>query len=227
MNLYTSDEYGLANPDWHEADSRWKAGHIRRLLERNDVRPESIVDVGCGVGAVLQALAPSVPARMTGYDIAPIALERAFAKGTDRLQFKQGDPFQSGETYDLAMAIDVFEHVEDCFGFLRAMRRLGRRQLYHIPLDLSAQAVARRSALLATRKRIGHLHYFTKETALATLEDTGHHVVDWVYTAGAVEAPDGSLRKRIAALPRRIGFGLAPDLTVRLLGGFSMMVLCD
>lgn len=229
-SLYTSGHYQSLVPDWHEADLPWKAGHILNILRKNGVAPATVVDVGCGVGAIVRQLSDHFPdARFAGYDVAPLAIERAKRSGANgRLHFEVGDPFRRNEVHDLALAIDVFEHVEDYIGFLRNMRHISRLQVYHIPLDLSVQGVLRGKALTATRAQIGHLHYFSKETALATLADTGHTVIDWTYTAGAIETTsDRRLRKRVAALPRRAGFALFPDLAVRCLGGFSILALCS
>jgi hypothetical protein len=74
------------------------------------------------------------------------------------------------------------------------------------------------------RQQAGHLHYFTKETALATLRDTGYDVVDWFYTAGAIANPR-SVKARLASWPRRLLSGINQDWVVRVLGGYSLLVL--
>jgi hypothetical protein len=74
--------------------------------------------------------------------------------------------------FDIVMAIDVFEHVEDYFGFLRKLRGKAEYKIFHIPLELSVQSVLRSSIIIEGRKSVGHIHYFTKETALETLKDT-------------------------------------------------------
>ena len=79
------------------------------------------------------------------------------------------------------MAIDVFEHVEDYFGFLRKLREKAEYKIFHIPLDLSVQTVLRSSPIIKGRKSVGHIHYFTKETALETLKDTGYEIIDYFY----------------------------------------------
>jgi hypothetical protein len=50
--------------------------------------------------------------------------------------------------------------------------------------NATVQSVARPSPIMATREKGGHLHYFTKETAIATLLYTGHRVaaVEWINT---------------------------------------------
>jgi hypothetical protein len=97
----------------------------------------------------------------------------------------------------------------------------------HIPLDLSVQAVARPGRLLVERQLSGHLHYFTKETALATLADVDYHVLNYFYTAGTIDLRVKSLKSRLVKLPRRLLYALNHDWAVRLLGGYSLMVLAE
>ncbi len=74
---------------------------------------------------------------------------------------------------------------------------------------------------------VGHLHYYMKDTALATLEDCGYEIVDYFYTASSLELEGGhkKISSKIANLPRRLMYMANPDLAVRLLGGYSLMVL--
>ena len=127
--------------------------------------------------------------------------------------------------FDIVMAIDVFEHVEDCFGFLRKLKEKAEYKIFHIPLDLSVQTVLRSSPIIHGRKSVGHIHYFTKETALETLKDTGYLIIDYFYTGGSLELPNRGWKANILKIPRKLAFLLNKDLAVRLLGGYSLMVL--
>lgn len=225
---YEDGRYAAANPGWHEEDSPWKAARIAALLDRHQLRPATVAEVGCGAGGVLQALSgrwgPGVQCQ--GYEVSPDAFARCQGKATPSLQFHLRDLLaEDTAPVDLVLAIDVFEHVDDYLGFLRRLRGKGRHTVFHIPLDLSAQTVLRGTPLLTARHTVGHLHHFTQQTALATLRDTGYDVLDHVYTAGALELPARHGKAALLKLPRRLLFALAPDLTVRLLGGWSLLVL--
>jgi hypothetical protein len=87
------------------------------------------------------------------------------------------------------------------------------------------QTLLRSSPILTQRAYLGHLHYFTKETAIATLHEAGYEITDLFYTHLVTEEP-ASLPARRMALPSRIGIRLNEDFTVRLLGRASLMVLC-
>lgn len=227
-NVYKDGIYLENNPTWHEEDSPWKAQQIARILRVNKISPSTICDIGCGAGEILKCLTMEFGDNVmfSGYEISPQAFEICRKKETKNLKFYLTEMIFEGEsTFDVVMAIDVFEHVEDYFGFLRKLRTKGTYKIFHIPLDLSVQVVLRSSPILKARESVGHIHYFTKETALATLKDTGYKVVDYFYTSGSLELPNRGLKANLLKLPRRLFFSMHQDWAVRILGGFSLLVL--
>ena len=222
------ERYGEAylahNPGWHVEDSRWKADQVIELLDR--WTPRSVCDVGCGAGEVLRHIHDRLPVdRLVGYEVAESAFELCRRRdATDRLEFKLEDAAASPEHFDLMLLLDVIEHVQDPIGFLRSLRFKSDRTILHIPLDLSVQSVLRPGRLLHSRRAVGHLHYFTQETAEATLQDSGYHVVSTRLTGVSTDLPAKSRKAAAAALPRRI---LPPHIAARTLGGFSLLVLAD
>lgn len=147
-------------------------------------------------------------------------------RSNDKLRFCVRDirHDQCDAYFDLLLMLDVFEHVDDYVGLVRDVRGKAGFKLFHIPLDLSVQAVMRKNGLLKRRDNFAHLHYFTKETALRTLTDVGYDLVDYFFTPRCIELGD-ELTQKIVRTPRRFCFAIAPDLTVRFLGGYSLMVL--
>ena len=227
--IYTDGTYLRNNPDWHADDSAWKAGHVAGILERNAIVPRTVCEIGCGAGAVLGTLAARLPddTRFTGYEISPQAHRLSLGQSRRHLDFRLANLLDETVTYDVAMAIDVFEHVEDYFDFLRRLRPRARYKVFHIPLDLSALALVRGGPLLHLRRSVGHIHYFSKDIALAALEDTGYRVIDWHYTSGRTELPNLPWKTRLLKGPRKAFFHLNADAAVRVLGGYSMMVLAE
>ena len=227
--LYTSGEYFEKHPSWHVEDSAWKAKNILRMLQRRQLQPKTVCEVGCGAGEILSQLHAQLSADVafSGYEISPQAFELCQPRRRERLDFHLQDLLQDEGNlcFDLVLCIDVFEHVEDYLAFLRALKDKGRYKLFHIPLDLSVQTVWRCSPILKSRQGLGHIHYFTKELALAALQDSGYTVVDYFYTGTRLDLPSKSLRVNLAKLPRRVLYALHQDLAVRILGGFSLMVL--
>lgn len=234
---YTEGTYLEHAPDWHAGDSAWKAGKVLEMLQRNRMEPRSVCDVGCGAGEILAQLRPRLnpQVRLLGYDISAHAISLARSKEAGNLSFRHGDFSRDGsERYDLLLLLDVFEHVPDYLSFLSQLRARGRRFIFHIPLDLHAQSVLRGSRhMLEMRREFGHLHYFTIETALATLADTGYAVLDHFYTWDH-EDQELSLRESwrrpwrwgVQQLDRTL-FKLDPRLAARLRPHFNVMVLAE
>jgi len=70
----------------------------------------------------------------------------------------------------------------------------------------------------------GHIQYFSKETALETLKNAGYEILDFFFTPRCIELGEETIQK-IARLPRKMCFAIHQDLTVRMLGGYSLLVL--
>jgi cyclopropane fatty-acyl-phospholipid synthase-like methyltransferase len=226
-DMYESDLYAEKNPTWHEEDAPWKAGHIERMIIRNNIPHDRICEIGCGTGDILLTLEKAFPkTQLTGYEISPQAFKRAAKKETERTRFHLDDLLdKTDEHYDVVLAIDVIEHVEDYISFIKKLRAFGTYKVFHIPLDVSVQSIMRAWPITELRRNVGHLHYFFKQTALATLEDCGYTIVDHCYTASRLELPNQAFSSRMVRLPRRMMFALNQDVAVRLLGGYSLLVL--
>jgi len=228
--IYEDGTYLKRNPSWHMEESPFKVRQILRMIRRQHLAPKTVCDVGCGGGLVLDELQMYLPSGCLsiGYDISPDAIAFCSTRRKENLHFRicdiTRDPCET--FFDLVLILDVFEHVEDYIGLVREIRSKGNYKLFHIPLDLSVQAVVRRNGLLRRRDNFAHLHYFTKETALRTLTDVGYKLVDYFYTPRCIELGDLFLQK-IARLPRQLCFAVSQDLTVRILGGYSLMVLAQ
>ena len=183
--IYEDGSYLSENPTWHEEDSSWKARQIKKILKKYDIISSSVCEIGCGAGEILNCLAKEYgdEVNFSGYDISPQAIQICKKKETKNLHFFLKDILEEKDSYfDVLMAIDVIEHVEDYFGFLRNIRNKATYKIFHFPLDLSVQMVLRSWPLLKLRSTVGHIHYFTKELALATLKDTGYEIIDNFYT---------------------------------------------
>jgi len=223
---YLDGSYFAANPTFHAEDSPWKAGQIAKMLERHQSSPQSVCEVGCGAGEILVQLQRRYPQidRLHGYEISPQGYALALQRQNDKLKFFNADLFTAQQArYDLMLCIDVFEHVENYFDFLRNLRGHADNFIFHIPLDMNVQMIWRAKPISRVRHEVGHLHYFSKETAFATLSETGYDIQDWFYTPGGSERPQ-SVKARLAALPRQLATRISRDLAVRVLGGYSLLV---
>lgn len=128
-----SDTYGLAGSGvsfellasvqdrhfWFITRNALIGAFIRRYLGM----PAAILEIGCGTGNVLAGLQAAFPeARLWGSDIHVEGL--AFARRAARAELMQMDardiPF--AEHFDVVVACDVLEHIEDDVGVLRGLR---------------------------------------------------------------------------------------------------------
>ncbi len=226
-DMYQDGRYIKNNPDYHASHAAWKAGLIANMMAEGNLAPRSVCEVGCGAGHVLRTLSEkmSTDIEFVGYDISPHAIE--LCVNEKNLRFVHGDFLESNEPeFDVLLAIDVLEHVEDCRGFSRKLQARARYKIFHIPLELSAQTVLRGTPLMHAWHVVGHIHKFTKDTALATLTDTGHTIKAWQYTDLSQQTGEG-LRSIVARIPQTLCGWISPDLSARAFGGVSLLVLTE
>ena len=227
---YVDGGYLEQNPGWHQEDCPWKAMQIINILNEFNIHPHSICDFGCGSGLVLKSLRKTYPlVRMVGYDISPQAAKLwNNIEHSECLSFQCGDLFAlNKEQYDVLLMLDVFEHVRDPFTLLEQTRRHGRKFVFHIPIELNATSVLRRTSLLRSRQKVGHLHFYTKDLALETLTDCGYRIIGWRYTHAIKTAPIRSVMTWLTRLPRLLAYSLNKDWGVRLFGGETLIVLAE
>lgn len=102
------------------------------LMAAPEVR--RVIDVGCSVGSIEALFRQRHPDRtrdtqIEGVDISSEAIRRAASLGLANCQFRVYDgvalPHPSGQ-FDLAIAIEVIEHVEDKVRFIAEIRRVLR-----------------------------------------------------------------------------------------------------
>jgi hypothetical protein len=227
QSLYQEGTYLSNNPNWHAEDASWKVSNIIKMLSGQSLSLSSVCEVGCGSGEVLLQLSHQTKyVQYSGYEISPQAFEICRTKQHDSLSFFHADLTHDQSVYfDLLLVIDIFEHVEDYLGFLRSLKTKSKYQIFHIPLDMNVSSVLRKNPIIFARQQVGHLHYFSKDTALATLQDLGYEIVDSFYTCGSIELSPKTIKTQMMNLPRKFLYHLDPDFTVRVLGGFSLMVM--
>lgn len=223
--MYVDGEYLDKNPTWHVEDSSWKAGKIHDILIKNDVKASLVCEVGCGAGEILRQLSLKMPAtKFCGYELSPQAFALCVTRKSEKVDYLLRNIADDDGYFDVLLCIDVFEHVEDYFGFVKSLKSKSKYQVFHIPLDISVSSILR-GTLIRARESMGHLHHFTPETALATLRDCGYEIVDHCYTKFFNELPAPAFITKIANIFRKILFFISPDLMVKLMGGCSLIVL--
>jgi SAM-dependent methyltransferase len=225
-DIYKDGSYSQNNPDWHGTDAGWKAGKIADALRAASITFESCIEVGCGTGLVLEHLARHFPGKSyVGYDISPDVT--AFWKSRPKdIAFHNTNLLETQNIADVILLIDVFEHVPDYMGFLRELSKHAEYFVFHIPLDMHVSGLLRDKQVYA-RSKVGHLHYFSQATALATLKDCGFETGSVSLTHLSQETVEGvSGKTRVANILRRSIQAFSPGLAAKLLGGYSLLAVC-
>ena len=227
-DMYLDGEYQKHNPTWDMEDAPWKADLIFKMIQKHRLEPKTICEVGCGSGEILNQLQKRMPSMciFTGYEISPQAYKLCQLRKNERLFFHLENYLEdSGTPCDLILLIDLIEHLEDYFHFLREIKPKSQYKILHIPLEMFVLAVMHQKFLLGQRKKVGHVHFFSKDLALQVLRDIGYEIIDYSYTAGYSLPRDYGMKDRILKIPRRLLFPVARDFTVRVFGGYSLLVL--
>src|SRR3569833_2547256 len=209
-NIYLDETYLSINPTRHVEDPTWKAQQIDKMLSMNNINATTVCEVGCGAGEILKQLSAKHPTTMFfGYELSPQAFELCKTRESEKVKYFMKNLLDTEDRFDVLLCIDVFEHVEDYIGFLKQLKPKSNFQIYHIPLDITVSSVLR-NTMMNARHSVGHLHYFTPETALATLKDSGYEIVDYFFTPSFDDLPSKTIKGKLAKLPRKLLYALAP-----------------
>lgn len=229
-DIYSDGTYLKNNPNWHKAEAPWKAKEVIKAIKKNKLNPSSVCEVGCGSGEMLKLISEQLEGDIVfvGYDISPQAFEICSKKSKKNLSFILKDLTQDNEAaFDIVLVTDVVEHIEDYYGFLRNLKNKGRYKIFHIPLAFSVKGALYMSQIIKDRKLVGHIHCFSKETALASLEYTGYKILDYSYIGKRVDRKNLGWQSTLLKIPRKLFFSLNQDVAVRLLGGYSLSVVAE
>lgn len=210
------------NPTWHDEDGAAKAREVDGLLAHLGWAPARVVDVGCGTGAVLHHLdrllrRRGAPAQLEGWDVdaAPIGLSRHAAL------LRVGDALTQAAPADLALLLDVLEHLDAPERALTALPRLAPRVLLRVPVEASVRDLLRPRTSAAARQRYGHLHAWRSADLRRLLTQHGLHIDAVRTTLAPTLAPD--LRAFVAEAWREALFGALPT-SVDIVGGGSLLI---
>lgn len=187
-DLYTSSEYALKNPSYHEEDSKFKWKNFEKclknasnknLLEYKSIH--SIVEIGCGTGGILKSLQESdfynSKMNIEGWDINPSAIEICKSRFPD-IPFFNGDLLENDKKYDLLICADVFEHVEDQFKFLKKLIKKSNFFIFNIPIELHLLSMLRGKRILKRSfDRYGHINFYSTSSAKLILELSGFQII--------------------------------------------------
>lgn len=89
-------------------------------------RPVQHLDLGCGLGSMLEAGVSRLGLQSTGVDIADYAIDFCRERGLDARRGSLADTGLEGESFDLVTAMNVLEHIPRTEDGLREVHRVLR-----------------------------------------------------------------------------------------------------
>ncbi|HSK02214.1 MAG TPA: class I SAM-dependent methyltransferase [Kofleriaceae bacterium] len=163
------------------------------MRESGDVAGKAILDIGCGSGIYSIELARRGARRVLGLDFSEPMLEiaRRSAQDTgvgDAVEFRRGEFLAhdfGAETFDVAIAMGVFDYLEEAQPFLTKMARLTRgKVIASFPKFSLVRGTARRLRYRLTRR--GDVFYYTADevAALAAAAGLARHRLVRVDSSG-------------------------------------------
>lgn len=230
--MYNDQRYLENHPNWHMEDSPWKARQLYKMIERNtQISFERACEVGCGAGEILHQLSsnyfPNV--KFVGFDVSPDVAPFWNERRSDRLEYRQADFTVTEDYFDLALYVDVVEHIENSDDFLRKVVDKSTYKIFCFPLELFVFKVLFKNALLASRRDFGHLHFYNEELCLQQLKDAGYEILDVMFAGSSIDLASVSQSisaiSKLVRIPRIILSWISVRWTARILGGYSLIVL--
>lgn len=225
-NIYNNGKYLENNPNWHAEDSAWKAKQILQAINRTGLKPKTIVDLGCGLGIVLDELQAQLPnkCQFTGIDISEQIIQKAKKINSKDIRFLVGDASKLRDKYDLLLLIDLIEHLDNFQPVLKSIKKISRYKIFHIPLENTVISNILPKYRSTKTDQFGHLHFFDKNSAINIIKKNDYEVVDWFYTTWSLDRHKKGLKK-IFQLIIRFCYWVNIDASVKLFGGASLLVV--
>ncbi|MFA4874186.1 MAG: class I SAM-dependent methyltransferase [bacterium] len=153
------------------AAPRFRMATFLKLLA--ELGPESLVDLGCGSGELLDEIRKKNPAmHLCGIDLSPMLIDANSMRGPSTswhsidLDCEQEFPPELLHRFDAVMASEIIEHLDHPLIFLqnaRALARPGGR------LFLSTQS----GRMWETERRVGHRRHYSAVEMQALLIEAG------------------------------------------------------
>lgn len=150
---------------------------------------ETVLDIGCGHGAVAHSIATRTGASVTGIDLSPDSIRLAHRRhATTGVEYICGDALTDLPRghYDVVVMSNVLEHIEHRVDFLRRMLEAAtpQRLLLRVPLFERDWRVPLKREL-GVEWRLDRTHYteYTNESFLEEMKEAGltvtHLEVRW------------------------------------------------
>jgi SAM-dependent methyltransferase len=158
--LYDAEFYS------RQAVNSFESARIVASLVHEMIRPESVVDIGCGLGGWLKAFSELGARRVQGVDGDYVDQSKLYIDSSCFTAVNLSEPFEIEEKYDLAISLEVAEHLPSAAG-----ERL-------VKACTSAAGVVLFSAAVPGQGGIGHINEQWPEYWKDQFEKAGFVMID-------------------------------------------------
>jgi SAM-dependent methyltransferase len=164
---------------WLEYGAADKVNSVEILLRRQGITPVSVLELGCGTGAViLECQRRGLGAEFTAIDYSQEAIGYLAGHSRD-IRCLAADitrpDFKLEQNFDVVILSHVLEHLEEPLRFLQLlMSRVRFRYLVaEVPLEDLLASRLKNLFRDRTRNTAGHVQFFTQDTFGKLLESAG------------------------------------------------------
>ncbi len=183
---FYDDAYAQRDPADAMRYARWralgaigKAEHVLALCKRSGLSPTSVLEIGCGDGALLCELRRrEFAGRLEGVEITQAAVEIARERAEiDRVELYDGAHLPGADgAYELGILSHVLEHVPDPSALLAEAARVCGAVVMEVPLE--ANLSARRASKREHAQEVGHLQRLDRDRAREIVARAGLRVAE-------------------------------------------------
>lgn len=189
--VLAKDQYRVFYQTYLNEEAEWlrrgatnKANSIEILLNRNNIRPKTLLEIGCGTGAVIsECQHRNLATNYIGVDYAPEAIGylRKHSYGITILQGDVDDPeFHINDFCDVVIISHVIEHLEEPAKFLVKLRN--SINFSHVILEVPLEdLLANKFKSLfrdVTSNKAGHVQFFSDRSFENLLYSNGYRILD-------------------------------------------------
>lgn len=224
-------EYINKNPDLHNSDLQSKVDAIKQAVGSKK-QFDSVIDVACGSGNILLNISSHFRSKkLLGVDISRDII--AIAKSNDskkKATWLVSDVFDlKPDKYELVLAIDILEHVDNDLAFLKQIKNLGNFIVIKTPIERNFINRFVRIITLGiideyrhTKIQYGHIHHYSVKDVLDLIDNAGLKIVNKVYLPLPRRSKLFWEIIRIAASPL---WRISVSSYLRVNGGFLVLLL--
>lgn len=166
------DHYYDGTSEWRDLCARDKAANVMAMWRRlSDAPPSTVLEVGCGEGAVLDVLTQA-GWNVRGIEMSNSGAAAARSRGLD-VEAYDGDQIPGdADSVELVVMTHVMEHLANPRTVLHELSRVGEHIVIEVPLEYRL-----RTPHDFKWNAVGHINLYTMKLARHLLQSTGLQVL--------------------------------------------------